>query len=202
MAAFLWGVAADLYWLRMLTKPLPVLAMAAWVTTTCQDGYARRVTAGLLLCASGDVLLEASDATFLPGVGAFLLGHLFYTAAFWGDSRVLRPWRALPFVAWGVAAFVVVLPGLRDAGMTLPVALYISVICTMMWRAVARWHPGEGLREDILAAAVGAILFGLSDTLIALDRFQAPLAGVRYSIILLYWLGQLGIAASVKRHPG
>ena len=43
--------------------------------------------------------------------------------------------------------------------------------------------------------AIGAILFGLSDTLIAFDRFHEPIAGVRYPIILLYWAGQLGIAA-------
>jgi uncharacterized membrane protein YhhN len=46
---------------------------------------------------------------------------------------------------------------------------------------------------------VGAILFGLSDTLIAIDRFHAPLPGARYAIILLYWAGQAGIAASAVR---
>ncbi len=37
---------------------------------------------------------------------------------------------------------------------------------------------------------------GASDTLIAFDRFHAPIAGVRLPILLLYWLGQWGIAAS------
>ena len=40
----------------------------------------------------------------------------------------------------------------------------------------------------------GAILFAASDTLIAFDRFHAPIVGVRYPIMLLYWAGQLGIA--------
>jgi uncharacterized membrane protein YhhN len=62
----------------------------------------------------------------------------------------------------------------------------------MMWRAAARWgdHPGA------TAALAGAVLFGLSDTLIAIDRFRVPLPGAPYAIILLYWAGQAGIAAS------
>jgi uncharacterized membrane protein YhhN len=45
-------------------------------------------------------------------------------------------------------------------------------------------------------AAVGAILFGLSDTLIAIERFRTPLPGAPFAIIVLYWAGQAGIAAS------
>jgi uncharacterized membrane protein YhhN len=45
-------------------------------------------------------------------------------------------------------------------------------------------------------AFVGAILFAASDTLLGLDRFRAPVAGVRYAILPLYWLGQLAIAWS------
>jgi uncharacterized membrane protein YhhN len=43
------------------------------------------------------------------------------------------------------------------------------------------------------------VLFGLSDTLIAVDRFRAPMPGAGYAIILLYWAGQTGIAASAWR---
>jgi uncharacterized membrane protein YhhN len=72
----------------------------------------------------------------------------------------------------------------------------------MMWRAAARWgdHPGA------TAALLGAILFGLSDTLIAIDRFRAPIPGApAFAIIVLYWAGQAGIAASAlvaaSSHP-
>jgi hypothetical protein len=39
-------------------------------------------------------------------------------------------------------------------------------------------------------------------TLIAFDRFDAPIPGVRLPIMLLYWLGQWGIAASAVRGCG
>ncbi|HET6896715.1 MAG TPA: lysoplasmalogenase family protein [Vicinamibacteria bacterium] len=46
---------------------------------------------------------------------------------------------------------------------------------------------------------MGAVLFGLSDTLIAIGRFRASLpGGALLAIILLYWAGQAGIAASAR----
>ena len=66
----------------------------------------------------------------------------------------------------------------------------------MMWRAAARVRPGE--RAGWMALA-GALSFGLSDTLLALHRFRAPVPGAWYLVILTYWAGQLGIAASAVR---
>jgi len=65
----------------------------------------------------------------------------------------------------------------------------------MMWRAAACWESPRPSRTTLLAFA-GAVLFAASDTLIAWNRFQEPIPGVRYVIILLYWIGQTGITAS------
>lgn len=199
VVAFVCGVSLDLFWLRMLSKPVPVLLMALAVAGQAKDPYGRRIAAGLLLCLLGDVLLEMGDATFLAGVGAFLCGHLAYITAFWSVDRAPRLPYALPFAAWGLVVFLSVLPGLRARGMEIPVGIYISVICIMMWRAAARWRPPISSTE-VTAAAAGAILFGLSDTFIALDRFDTSVAGARYAIILIYWLGQLGITTSALLH--
>jgi 1-acyl-sn-glycerol-3-phosphate acyltransferase len=75
----------------------------------------------------------------------------------------------------------------RLDGLVLPVALYVAAIVAMMWRAAAR---GEA------AGLAGALCFAASDSLIALDRFVAPVPGARYAIMALYWAGQMGIAAS------
>ena len=97
----------------------------------------------------------------------------------------LAPLHALPFIVWLGLVYARIRPGLDE--LTVPVALYVLAIGVMMWRAAALGSAGA-------AAAVGAVLFGLSDTLIGLDRFHAPIPGVRYPIILLYWAGQCGIA--------
>ena len=45
----------------------------------------------------------------------------------------------------------------------------------------------------------GSLVFGLSDSLIALDRFHSPLPASAYVILLTYWAGQAAIAAGATR---
>jgi uncharacterized membrane protein YhhN len=188
---YLAALAVDAPALRLPSKPVPALALAALVLSGRRDGYASALAGGLVLSALGDVLLEL-PGHFVAGLATFLCAHLAYTAAFVREERRWRIGRALPFALWLLGAFVWIRPGL--GGMTLPVVVYMLAIGTMMWRAAARWgdHPGA------TAALEGAVLFGLSDTLIAIDRFRAPLPGAPYAIILLYWAGQAGIAASAR----
>jgi alkenylglycerophosphocholine/alkenylglycerophosphoethanolamine hydrolase len=184
------GLALEAPGLRLVSKPVPALALAALALSVRRDGYAIAVAAGLVLSALGDLLLEL-PGHFVPGLATFLCAHVAYTAAFVRDERRLRLARAVPFAAWLLAAFWWVRPGLGD--MTMPVVVYMFAIGIMMWRAAARWgaYPGA------TAAVLGAILFGLSDTLIAIDRFRAPLPGAPYAIIILYWAGQAGIASAL-----
>ncbi len=194
---FLLGIAADVYTLRLAVKPWLVLALAAGVWGRGERPIATPVTLGLVLSAAGDLLLEISDATFLYGIAAFLLAHLAYIAAFVGEAPRLRPVRAVPFAIWGAGLLWWLKDGLEAAAMLIPVAIYTLVICTMMWRA-AVWL-GEGAHGARLAFA-GALLFAASDSAIAIDRFGdgEPIPGVRYLIIVLYWLGQTGIASSTS----
>jgi uncharacterized membrane protein YhhN len=179
-------------WPRVLPKPIPALVLAAWVALSCGRPLGRLTTAGLLLSAAGDVLLETGR--FLSGLLAFLLAHVAYVAAFVSVTRRPALARALPFVAWGGGAFALLRPGLGS--MTLPVGAYVAVIMTMMWRAAARLGIRGAPAPAALVGLAGAVAFGISDTLIAFDRFDAPIPGVRLPIMLLYWLGQWGIAAS------
>jgi uncharacterized membrane protein YhhN len=186
------GMAAALPALCLAVKPFPALALAAWVALRCPRLLGRLTAAGLVLSAVGDMLLETGS--FLPGLLAFLSAHLAYVAAFLSAERRPLLGRALPFVAWGLLAFSVLHPGL--GAMALPVAVYVAVICTMMWRAAVRvGSPGTPALAASLGLA-GAVAFGASDTLIAFDRFAAPIPGVRWPIMVLYWLGQAGIASS------
>jgi hypothetical protein len=67
----------------------------------------------------------------------------------------------------------------------------VPVLCLVLWVLGA---PKSAYRNRL----AGAILFALSDTLIAFDRFHSPVAGARLPIILLYWAGQVGIAMSAR----
>jgi uncharacterized membrane protein YhhN len=197
------GIAAALLYLggvvdgpvRLVVKPVPVLALAAWATLRgSRQPLGRLTAAGLLLSAVGDVLLDAGR--FLPGLGAFLLAHVVYILAFISVERRPAVARALPFAAWGLVTFNLLRPGLGT--LALPVGAYVVVITIMMWRAAARVGSPRAGRAAWLGLA-GAIAFGSSDTLIAVTRFLQPIEGVRVPIMLLYWLGQWGIAGSFAR---
>jgi uncharacterized membrane protein YhhN len=189
---FFVGVAAGLPALRLATKPIPVLALATWVSLQCRAPLGWLTAGGLVFSALGDGLLEIGF--FLPGLFAFLAAHLMYIAAFVAAERRPALGRAVPFLAWGTGALLLLRPGLGS--MAAPVTAYVVVVCSMMWRAAAR----IGSRgTPALAAALGlagAVAFGASDTLIAFDRFADPIPGSAWLIMLLYWLGQCGIAAS------
>lgn len=195
-ALFFYGLIVDNFSLRMVTKPLPVLCLAVWVYFK-KERYSTLITGGLVFSAVGDVLLEYSEQTFLAGVMAFLLAHIFYTGAFIHRNRTLKLGYAIPFAVWGFFVFVLLFKNLGS--MTVPVGFYIVVICTMMWRAAAQMGTHNSSLFYERAGALGAVSFGLSDTLIALNRWCTPLPHVRYAIMVLYWLGQLGIALSARR---
>jgi uncharacterized membrane protein YhhN len=193
---FFAALALDLPAARLVAKPLPALFLAAWVARRRRDALALLVAAGLLLSACGDLLLDLG--LFLPGLVAFLLAHVAYVGGFVSDEPRPALARALPFAAYGVGAFGFLGPGLRD--MAVPVGVYVAVISTMMWRAAARVGGRTPSRAAWLGLA-GALAFAASDSLIAFDRFHAPIPGARWPVMALYWLGQCGIAASAALAP-
>jgi uncharacterized membrane protein YhhN len=198
---FLVGVATDQWLLRILTKPLPVLCLVVFVARQPVDAYRNAILAGLVACVAGDVLLEWNDQLFTAGLVAFLIGHLFYIYSFTRDEKRVHWFALLPFVVWVGGLLRWLWPSLGD--MQIPVTLYSCVIGVMMWRALAM-RIGLGFPAVVPSgwasgALLGAVLFGTSDSLIAISRFQMDIEYVRYAIILLYWAGQFGIAVSVRR---
>jgi uncharacterized membrane protein YhhN len=197
---FIWGELADIYWLRMITKPVPVLCMAYWVSTLrVRRSYQLAVAIGLLLSAAGDILLEIGPATFLLGLVAFLLGHVAYIVAFTRDSRALFLVRAALAYAYAAAMYGVLFLAGDLAAMAIPVLLYTLVISTMLWRAAARVGAPAVLQGSAWTGLAGALLFTASDSLLALNMFVAPIPLASLLIIITYWLGQLGIARSAWR---
>lgn len=189
---YLVGVATDDLVLRLATKPLPMLALIAWTLWKTLDTTRVITAVALTLGLTGDMLLEASDQTFIPGLVAFLIGHIVYMVAFSREARRLAPLQAIPMFAYGGVMGAVMAPHL--GAMAVPVIAYLLIICAMAWRAAAFAEARGGWA---VAALFGAVLFVFSDTLIALDRFVTPLEHIRPAIILTYWFGQAGLAASV-----
>ncbi|WP_210558513.1 MULTISPECIES: lysoplasmalogenase [unclassified Pseudomonas] len=191
---FLYGVSTHAVLLCLLVKPLPVLALLGWLHDAPPSDYRRWISLGLIFSVLGDVLLAWPGDLFVFGLGAFLVAHLAYLKAYLSDCKRLA---LLPLVlALGVGA--VLLGILISSGLgplLVPVVVYGTAISAMLWRALARLGTDVPKRSALLAAA-GALAFVFSDSVIGIDRFVAPFHAAPYVIILSYWLGQWGIAAS------
>jgi uncharacterized membrane protein YhhN len=79
--------------------------------------------------------------------------------------------------------------------MRAPVIVYLVVILAMLWQAVTR---GVLLgATGAWLAAVGAAVFVVSDSALALDRFRKPYRTAQAVILPTYYAAQLLIAWSV-----
>jgi uncharacterized membrane protein YhhN len=199
------GMWIKLPTVELITKGIPVLCLIVWLWTLPRDRYANLIMAGLIVSLVADLVMQWDESLFLPGLLIFLVAQIIYIVAFYGMTGRGSWVRLLPFAAWGLVAFLILNPYLGS--LLLPVAVYIVAIVSMMWRAAALVGARGKSRDFELAALLGAISFGLSDTLLAFNRFiwhntltffnineAAPF--VSTLVIVLYWLGQWGIALS------
>lgn len=186
------GSSPPLGWMLLL-KPVPVVGLILWVRSGPRDRLRDGVLAGLGLALCGDIaLIFPGEQAFLAGLGLNLLAHVAYIVAFTAGSPPLRPGLGLLMGLWIVALVAHLWPGLGP--MAGPVSAYGAAIGVMMWRAAAR----VSRERAAWLGALGALGFGVCDSLIALDRFGQPIAGVALPIMASYWLGQWGIAASAR----
>ena len=161
-----------------------------------RSSYAQWIAVGLVFSFLGDVLLIWPGQYFLPGLAAFLLTHTAYLIAFTRDCRFparLSVWLAYLFVA---AAFYLVLFPTLPRGLRMPVLIYSALLATMAGQAMGSFF--ELKTPFSLRAAAGALLFLLSDLLLAFDRFHRPLLYSTILILTPYYLGQWLIASSTS----
>jgi uncharacterized membrane protein YhhN len=159
------------------------------------DPYARAIVIGLLFSLAGDVFLVLPDKYFVFGLFAFLLAHISYSVAF--QSGSMAPgfrWVLLGMLAFGLAVLIYLREGI-PAQMRTPVAAYILVILIMASLAVGR-ALGQPSTSTFVAAA-GALLFVISDGILAVNRFRYPFRLAQAVVLVTYFAAQYLIAISL-----
>jgi uncharacterized membrane protein YhhN len=180
-----------------VTKPATMLAIITFGFLRSRQSsprYSTLILLGLTASLIGDVLLMLPNDRFAAGLFSFLIGHLFYIGAFRSDLKRMAPLlSALPFYGFGAVMFWILLPGLGD--LKIPVTVYLIVILTMVWQA---WNRFDQTRtRQSLFAVSGAVLFAISDSIIALNRFRAHFQAAEALIMSTYFSAQWLIALSV-----
>ncbi len=195
-AADWWAVGHRRHDVERLAKPAAMLGLLSVAVL----GGAADSTAGwwlvlaLLLGLVGDVfLLEDTPSRFVGGLAAFLVGHLAYVASFVAVG-LDRPALGLLGAVVLLVALVAgrrILPGALAQGgaaLAVPVAVYMAVIGAM---AVLGWATGRPL------VGLGASLFVVSDTVLAMGRFVQDRRFTHVVVMVTYHLAQALIVAGV-----
>lgn len=181
--------------LEYATKPavMVLLIAAAVLLHPASQGERALFVVALVLGLAGDVFLMLPDDYLIPGIAAFLAGHLAYAAGF----------RFAGFAFVGLAAGLVVVaatagiflrrilnavvtggrPQLRN-----PVIAYAMVISLMTVSATASGN---------VVAAAGGLLFFFSDVIFAWYRFVNPVRWGQPVNIVMYQAGQALLVLSL-----
>jgi uncharacterized membrane protein YhhN len=137
---------------------------------------------------------------FLPGLIAFLFAHLAYIRAFSVSLRFGA--RPRVFVLYGVVAALILsqLWSGVPVALRVPVVAYVVCLAAMAAQAASGWRARIGTADESAArrAAIGGVLFMLSDSLLAFNKFATPLPAASLSILASYWLAQGFIAGSLQ----
>ncbi len=171
--------------LKMVFKPLTTLLIIFFAFR--QNGpetYKTLILAGLFLSLAGDIFLMLPRERFVAGLVSFLLAHFFFIAAFVYSHGPFLNWIYLTPVFVYFVLFLNVL-WKHTGKMSVPVGIYALVLLLFLWQAAGRYDFFHS--DTALFGLWGALLFVLSDSLLAYNKFVKPLKWAPATLMVLYW---------------
>ncbi|TAE32919.1 MAG: lysoplasmalogenase [Cytophagales bacterium] len=201
-------------YVHYLFKPLIMGLLLGWVwqqrTAWRGNRIMRWLVAGMVFALLGDVFLMIREVDlFGPGLASFLLMQVCYIAAFarqiWFSGRgfnrgqlLLWTFGLLVYASFFLSYLYTPFhqtPGTN--GLWIPVVVYVVFLSSMAIMASLR--RGAVKRASYQWVLLGAILFVISDSVIALARFAYPFSGASLVIMATYAAAQYLIVVGVVR---
>lgn len=177
-------------------KPLTLLfiiALALLPKYPVEPFYRYMILAGLACSLAGDVFLMLPSDRFMQGLLCFLVAHLCYIAAFvFAGGRAVSAWVGAALVIYG--GLMLGLLWRRLGKLKAPVIVYMIMILLMGVTALS-WYLKTRQGGSFLAA-LGAVLFIASDSLLAVNRFRGGFRSAQFLILSTYFAAQWLIALS------
>jgi uncharacterized membrane protein YhhN len=175
------------------TASIGTLALLPWTylgTTGANPLFI--LSLALALSALGDFFLALKDQQrfFLYGLATFLAAHVAYLAAFLPHTQMPEGRALIAVVATLAAAsafLAVLIP--RLGKMKLPVIAYFTIIMAM---AAAAWS----IPNASWMLGAGAVIFAISDSLIAQRKFLKPFPGHHAAVWITYVAAQFMMTAA------
>ena len=185
-------------------KPIATLLVLAIALLSFQEPSQNKlfsigVLAGLLLSLGGDVALmfQENRKAFTVGLALFLMAHVAYTVVFLVMGR-FSGWDVFStgiLLIFGLGLYTLILPNLGK--MRIPIVVYIFVISLMVNRSISVLSGTAFNGAQGMMVVVGAVLFYVSDIILAASRFWKTWRYHRISLIF-YYSGQLLFALTAS----
>ncbi|UTN02395.1 lysoplasmalogenase [Flavobacterium bizetiae] len=159
----------------------------------------------LLFSWIGDVILLFADIAeiyFILGLLSFLIAHLSYCVLFnkqiIGEiqiNKILFAVGSLVIAFYLTAMILVLIPRLGE--LKIPVIIYAAVISTMLLFAFNGYLIWK--KPGALYIFLGAVAFVASDSILAFDKFYAPIQKSSFFIMLTYLVAQYLIVVGIVK---
>jgi uncharacterized membrane protein YhhN len=195
--------------LHFVCKPLIMITLAwYYISSAIGDRRNLSVTVAILFSCLGDILLmfvDRNELYFMLGLGAFLIAHVFYIFSYRQHKNASHPDElqgvhrirlAFPVILAGSGLVVILYPTL--GALKIPVLLYAITIVIMVLSALFRFGRTQSI--SFWMVFIGAVLFMISDSLIAINRFVTAISSAHLLIMITYITAQVLIVEGLLRH--
>jgi uncharacterized membrane protein YhhN len=195
--------------LHLVCKPLIMITLGwYYMSSTNSETRNASVLVAIFFALIGDTLLmfiDRDELFFMLGLAAFLIAHVFYIFSYRQHKNASHPDElqgvqrirlAFPIILAGSGIVFVLYPHLGS--LKIPVLLYALTIVIMVLNALFRY--GRTQTASFWMVFFGAVLFMISDSLIALNKFVGAVAAAHLLIMSTYIVAQVLIIEGLLRH--
>jgi uncharacterized membrane protein YhhN len=183
-----------------ITKPLKMLSIGIFYYFQRKenlDKHDRIMLVAFFFSMLGDIfLMLGKEEYFKFGLGSFLITHLCFIRVFYSQKGQTNLYTRLAIFIFGAIVFSFIKNQISSV-LFVPVIIYLLAISVMAICAAERKANPESYRMVL----IGAVLFMISDSLIAIDKFAFSIPYPTLLIMGTYVFAQYFIAVGfLKRN--
>jgi uncharacterized membrane protein YhhN len=194
--------------LHVASKPLIMVFLGMYYFFSGVNQRSSFVVLAIFFSLLGDVslMLESlNEIFFILGLTSFLIAHIFYIVTY-GQHQIEVEVNALqgiqktrlafPIVLAGTGLIIVLYSSLGD--LKIPVIIYAMVLIVMVLNALFRY--GRTNANSFWYVFAGSLLFMISDSILAINKFLLPISMAKVFIMITYIFAQFFIVKGLIKH--